>query len=59
MIWDADFLLGPKNADGKDPYILCELNVSGVFPIPDESIIPLAAATVERAMASRTGRSTT
>lgn len=37
VIWDADFLLGPKTPDGHDTYILCEINVSSVFPIPDEA----------------------
>ena len=37
MIWDADFMLGPKGADGTDSYVLGEINVSSVFPIPDEA----------------------
>ena len=37
VIWDADFLLGPKKPDGQDTYVLCEINVSSVFPIPDEA----------------------
>jgi hypothetical protein len=28
LIWDADFLYGPKNFDGEDTYVLCEINVS-------------------------------
>ena len=55
VIWDADFLLGPKDADGEDSYILCEVNVSGVFPIPDETIRPLAQATLDRIRAIRQG----
>jgi hypothetical protein len=35
MIWDADFMLGPSAADGTDSYVLAEINVSSVFPIPD------------------------
>src|SRR5262249_33743676 len=34
MIWDADFMLGPPGADGTDSYVLGEINVSSVFPIP-------------------------
>ena len=35
IIWDADFLYGPRTASGEDSYVLCEINVSCVFPIPD------------------------
>src|SRR5215207_2344341 len=38
MIWDADFMLGPKGADGTDSYVLGEINVSSVFPIPDGAL---------------------
>ncbi|MCR5877306.1 hypothetical protein [Phenylobacterium sp. J367] len=34
-IWDADFLLGPPDADGADSYVLCEINASSVSPMPD------------------------
>jgi hypothetical protein len=37
LIWDADFLYGPKTRAGEDTYVLCEINVSSVFPIPDEA----------------------
>ena len=30
IIWDADFLLGPRDAGGKDTYVLCEINASSV-----------------------------
>lgn len=36
-IWDADFMLGPAAADGEDSYVLCEINVSAVFPMPEEA----------------------
>ena len=45
IIWDADFLYGPKDADGADTYVLCEINVSSVYPFPDDALAPLAAAT--------------
>jgi hypothetical protein len=48
VIWDADFLLGPKNGAGEDTYQLCEINVSGVFPIPAEAIPQLVEATIRR-----------
>jgi hypothetical protein len=37
IIWDADFLYGPRTAAGEDTYVLCEINVSSVFPIPDQA----------------------
>jgi hypothetical protein len=43
VIWDADFLLGPKNASGQDSYVLCEINASSVFPITDEAPDAIAA----------------
>jgi len=44
VIWDADFLYGPKTTAGEDTYVLCEVNVSAVWPFP-----PMAAATVAAA----------
>ena len=35
LLWDANFLLGEKDAHGKDTYVLCEINVSSVYPYPD------------------------
>jgi hypothetical protein len=34
IIWDADFLSGPRTASGEDTYVLCEINVSSCFAIP-------------------------
>jgi hypothetical protein len=48
MIWDADFMLGPRGADGDDSYVLGEINASSVFPIPDE-----APAEIARRVAGR------
>ena len=45
ILWDADFLYGQKDADGADTYILCEINVSSVYPFPDDALGPLAAET--------------
>ncbi len=42
MIWDADFMLGPPDADGADSYVLGEINVSSVFPIPEEASAAIA-----------------
>jgi hypothetical protein len=46
ILWDADFLYGEKGADGADTYILCEINVSSVYPFPDDALGPLVAATL-------------
>src|SRR3546814_15142444 len=48
VVWDADFLYGPKDSSGADTYVLCEINVSSVFPFPDDALAPLAAATLAR-----------
>jgi hypothetical protein len=45
IIWDADFLYGPRNAAGEDTYVLCEINVSCVFAIPDEAPAAIARLT--------------
>ena len=46
IIWDADFLYGPRNSSGDDTYVLCEINVSSVFAIPDQA--PAAIARLVR-----------
>jgi hypothetical protein len=48
MIWDADFMLGPPGADGSDSYVLGEINVSSVFPIPDEASAEIARRVADR-----------
>jgi hypothetical protein len=48
MIWDADFMLGPRGADGMDSYVLGEINVSSVFPIPEESPAEIARRVADR-----------
>ncbi len=34
VLWDCDFLFGPKTADGDDTYVLCEINASCITPFP-------------------------
>ena len=41
ILWDADFLYGPQDATGADTYVLCEINVSSVYPFPDDALAPL------------------
>ena len=48
MIWDADFMLGPVQADGSDSYVLGEINVSSVFPYPDQAPTEIARRVVNR-----------
>ena len=42
IIWDADFLYGPRDAAGHDTYVLCEINVSSVFAFPDQAPAEIA-----------------
>jgi hypothetical protein len=42
IIWDADFLYGPRDASGADTYVLCEINISAVLPIPDQAPAEIA-----------------
>ena len=46
ILWDADFMYGEKNNNGADTYVLCEINVSSVYPFPDAALAPLAAETL-------------
>lgn len=47
-IWDADFLFGPKDAEGQDTFVLCEINASCVSPMPDEAAAAIAAVVADR-----------
>src|SRR5947207_5842006 len=48
IIWDADFLYGPRTASGEDTYVLCEINVSSVFAIPDQAPAAIARLALGR-----------
>ncbi len=48
IIWDADFLYGPRTASGQDTYVLCEINISSVFAIPDEAPAAIARLVLQR-----------
>jgi hypothetical protein len=52
VIWDADFLLGPKTATGEDTYVLCEINASSTFAFPEHAMPGVA----EAALAQIAGR---
>ena len=48
VIWDLDFLHGPKTSRGEDTYVLCEINVSSTFAFPELAMPGVAQATIER-----------
>ncbi|MDA8365133.1 MAG: Cj0069 family protein [Gammaproteobacteria bacterium] len=48
ILWDCDFLLGPKDKHGEDTFVLCEINVSSVAPFPESAVPYLADAVVAR-----------
>ncbi|MBN9560523.1 MAG: Cj0069 family protein [Alphaproteobacteria bacterium] len=48
IIWDADFLYGPRTATGEDTYVLCEINVSSVAPFPDQASEVIARLAMAR-----------
>ena len=54
IIWDADFLYGPRTPSGADSYVLCEINVSSVFAIPDQAPAAIAQLAKARLLALRT-----
>jgi len=48
VIWDADFLFGPKNSSGADTYVLCEINASSTFAFPEHAMPTVAQAAISR-----------
>jgi hypothetical protein len=48
IIWDADFLYGPRDAQGRDTYVLCEINVSSVAPFPETAPAEIARLAMAR-----------
>jgi hypothetical protein len=53
IIWDADFLYGPPTTSGEDTYVLCEINVSSVFAIPDQAAAVIAQLARERLLSRK------
>lgn len=53
IIWDADFLYGPRTASAEDSYVLCEINVSSCFAIPDQAPAAIARLALNRLNAAR------
>ena len=56
VLWDCDFLLGPKSVSGADSYVLCEINASSVSPFPASAIGPVASAALAHAQAAKQRR---
>jgi hypothetical protein len=56
IIWDADFLYGPRTASGEDTYVLCEINVSSVFPFPEQAPSEIARHALDRLRGCRLSR---
>jgi hypothetical protein len=48
IIWDADFLYGPRTAAGEDTYVLCEINASSCFAVPEQAPAAIARLALER-----------
>jgi hypothetical protein len=52
ILWDADFLYGPRTAAGEDTYVLCEINVSSVAPFPKQAPAEIARLVMARLSSS-------
>lgn len=48
LLWDADFLYGPRTNTGEDTYVLCEINVSSVSPFPEDTPAAIARLVLAR-----------
>lgn len=48
IIWDADFLVRERPQRGEPAHVLCEINVSSVFPFPDSALPALVSNTMAR-----------
>jgi hypothetical protein len=46
VLWDADFLFGPRTVSGEDSYVLCEINVSSVTPYPEFAADQIAESAI-------------
>jgi hypothetical protein len=53
IIWDADFLYGPRTPFGEDTYVLCEINVSSVFPFPEQAPSEIARHALARVLSAK------
>jgi hypothetical protein len=53
ILWDCDFLLGARDENGEDTYVLCEINVSSVAPYPDSATPYIVQATMAQIQAKQ------
>jgi hypothetical protein len=56
IIWDADFLYGPRTDWGEDTYVLCAINVSSVYPFPEHAPAEIARLAVDRVLTAKAAR---
>ncbi len=55
VIWDADFLYGPKTTSGDDTFVLCEINASSTFAFPEHAMPTVAQTAARRIEEHRIG----
>jgi hypothetical protein len=53
VLWDADFLYGPRTASGDGTFVLCEINVSSVIPFPEQAPTTVAHTVLARLQAAQ------
>ena len=41
-------MYGPRDANGRDTYVLYEINICSVYPFPEDALVPLATETLAR-----------
>jgi hypothetical protein len=51
VIWDIDFLYGPKTDGDTESYVLCEINASSTFAFPEHAMPGVAKAALKRVAA--------
>jgi hypothetical protein len=59
IIWDADFLYGPRGLSGEDTYVLCEINVSSMLPFPEQAPAEIARLVLARLQSAKKTHTTT
>jgi hypothetical protein len=55
VIWDADFFFGPKDPTGLDTYVLCEINISAVWPYPTQASRTIAEKCISAIEVAKSG----
>ena len=52
IVWDADFLYGPRIASGEDTYVPCEINESSCMPLTDQASAAIAHLELDRCVSA-------